>query len=295
MNRLVVLAVVLGGTFAHAQRYKRTTTDAGSLCVAWAHRDFTYRLDAAGSLRTPGHTEIEAIEASFASWQAVSDTCSDFRFIRGADIERPKVGANSASTNVLTFREVDCGDVVPSQDPCLDDGSCATEYGCWDHKLGTIALTTVHYDSKTAVISDADIEFNSATFLFTTVDSPPCQFGKEKPDCVAYDLQNTATHEIGHVVGLDHVLAPTSTMEEDATTGETGKRVIDPGTALGFCLTYPKGEPPTPCDEFQQVKTKVLGQTVGSFGCNCTDTSAGALALTMGPLGLLLRRRNRIH
>ncbi len=43
----------------------------------------TYRVDAAGSTRTPGDAEFTAIDQAFAAWQAVSDGCSDFRFERG--------------------------------------------------------------------------------------------------------------------------------------------------------------------------------------------------------------------
>ena len=58
------------------------------------------------------------------------------------------------------------------------------------------------------------------------------------------------THELGHVVGLDHdFTTPGSTMEATAPEGETHKRIIDVGSALGFCSAYPRGLPPTQCGE----------------------------------------------
>ena len=250
-----------------------TTTDGVAFCVTWSRRDFTYHVDAAGSLRTPGDTEFDAIDAAFGTWQTLSSSrnCSDFTFTRGARITNPVVGQSSSSTNVVTFREVDCGSVVPMNDPCLaDDGACGNLYKCWDHTPGTIALTTVTYSTKTGVATDADIELNAFEFLMTAVDSPPCQEGHEDVTCVDYDIQNTMTHEIGHVVGFAHMLDdPNSLMYPTAPMGETSKRVIDEGTATGFCTTYPKGQPPLPCDEQLILQRKIIATTV------CGSTGAG--------------------
>ena len=51
------------------------------------------------------------------------------------------------------------------------------------------------------------------------------------------------------MVGLDHVDVPGSTMEPTAPPGETHKRIIDVGSAAGFCDAYPRGLPPTQCGE----------------------------------------------
>jgi hypothetical protein len=54
----------------------------------------------------------------------------------------------------------------------------------------------------------------------------------------AYDLQNTATHEFGHVYGLGHVSSPFNTMAPTASTGETYKRSLAPGDAAGIRAIY---------------------------------------------------------
>jgi hypothetical protein len=81
------------------------------------------------------------------------------------------------------------------------------------------------------------------------------------------------THEIGHAMGLDHVFEPLATMEATAPLGETHKRIIDMGTAAGFCDTYPRGLPPTQCTEFGVSSKKLSAQSAGT-GC---AAASGAL------------------
>jgi matrixin len=296
-----LVALVLCAPGAQAQRYQRTLVPGLPYCVLWPGRDYVYRLDAAGSRRTPGDSEFAALEAAFASWRAVSATCSDFTFTRGPDIQNPRVGyvRNSqdpnANENVITFREVDCNDIVPPDDPCIESDTCANTYACWDHGAAVIALTTTTFVFRTAYILDADVEFNASVngrgFFFTTVDSPMCE-GAQATDCVVTDVQNTATHEFGHVVGLDHVFEIGSTMEPTAPPGETHKRIIDAGSAAGFCQAYPRGLPPTQCVGTEPGRHfQAVSQGPG-VGCGAAPE---VLFPTAGLLGLLAlgRRRKR--
>ncbi len=288
----VLLVALLASAAAYAQPFRRTVasmTDETTLCVTWADRNFDYRVDQDGSQQTPGETEFTAIDSSFASWQAISDTCSDFRFIRGQRIANGKVGKGTETENLVVFREASCRDAVPPSDTCLSDGSCANVHRCWDHSDGTIGLTTVTYSTRTGVAIDADIELNASGFLFTTISSPPCEAGREDVTCVAYDVQNTLTHEIGHAVGFDHVEDPSSTMAPTAPVGETSKRVIDVGTAAGFCQTYPRGQPPLPCDELAVLRSRIIARNTGTFGLSCV-ASASAASPALMLMGLLLMR-----
>ncbi len=298
---LALATLALVAPEVRAQTYLRTIVPQRPFCVVWGTREFVYRLDAAGSQRTPGDTEFAALEASFSSWRALSSTCSDFAFTRGPDIHNPKVGYDrenrNNNENVVTFREADCNDVVEPEDPCIEADTCPAVYGCWEHGGAVIGLTTTTFSYRNGYILDADIEFNAAGpgrgFLFTTIDSPPCE-GMPSTDCVATDLQNTATHEIGHVVGLDHVEVPGSTMESTAPPGETHKRIIDVGSAAGFCDAYPRGLPPTQCGEsadtgrhFQAVSR---GPGLPGLGCG---SAPGALLPAAALLGILTFRRRR--
>ena len=224
---------------------------------------------------------------------------------------QPRAGMDCTNHNVLAFYERACWEVVPDGDPCYDAEatqgdpySCNSKYRCWDGSEGTIALTSAFHSTLTGQIFDADIEFNASpasdgtSFLFTTVNSPRCDATSPDISCVANDIQNTLTHEIGHVIGLDHTEAVGSTMEATAPVGETKKRIIDYGTALGFCSIYPRGQAtPVTCGEPPLVTTQMIGNGTPSlssiFGCQQVPSSA-ALPL-FGLAGLLaaalLRRR----
>jgi uncharacterized protein (TIGR03382 family) len=296
------LAIVLLSGLASAQDYIRTPVPGrdgeSPLCITWNKRDFTYVVDSAGSSRTPGDSEFFAIDAAFASWQAVSDTCSDFQFIRGDRVPKVQIGRGTETANSIVFRETACRTAAPPSDPCQADGSCANTYACWDHSDFTIALTTTTFSVKTGAIYDADIELNAAPhvdstfFLFTTISSPPCEEGKEAVTCVSSDIQNTVTHEIGHAVGFDHVENPGSTMEATAPVGETQKRIIDFGTSRGFCTTYPRGQPPVPCDDLAQLRRTIDARgsgTAGLPGCNCGAAPSELAVFGLALLGLLRR------
>jgi hypothetical protein len=296
----LVLGVLAAAPVARAQfDYKRTEVPGQSLCLAWPIREYVYHLDPAGNPWTPGDTELAAIEAAFDSWRALAAGCTDYVFTRGPDLANPQVGYDQdhpdRNQNVVTFRQRACYEVVPEGDACLEDGSCSNAYGCWEHGFATIALTTTTFSFKTGYALDADIELNAAAsegapgFLFTTVGGPPCM-GDFSAGCVITDIQNTMTHEIGHVVGLDHVFSALSTMEATAPAGETHKRIIDAGTGAGFCRTYPRGLPPAPCGEPPVTSQHLAAQSAGT-GCGAAPGAwLGALGLAAW---LVLPRRRQ--
>jgi hypothetical protein len=177
MPRLCVALVVGLAATAQAQGYERTRAEGADppTCVWWESRRYEYRVDAAADDAT-----ASAIDAAFASWQAVADGCADFTFVQGPRVAAPQVGVGTADDNVVTFRRRACRDVVPAGDGCLATNACANAYACWDHSALTLALTTATYARRTGVISDADVELNAAPkpsggcFVFTTVSAPPC-------------------------------------------------------------------------------------------------------------------------
>jgi hypothetical protein len=189
----------------------------------------------------------------------------------------------SSNINVVLFRQTTCN--VPSTDPCHTNNDCGNTYDCWEHGPSTIALTTTTYDKNTGRILDADLELNAAQFKFTTVDSPSCPLsGSTAYTCVAADVQNTATHEFGHSLGLDHTLytdpqdGKPSTMSPTAPTGDLTKRRVDSGSHKFVCDVYPKGQAAQDC-----IKTS---------GCSAAP---GGPMLVLALLGLRMLRGRRAH
>jgi hypothetical protein len=300
------LALAAAGA-ASAQPYKRTPMKNADLCIYWQDRQYTYQLAQAGYSQLSFSSMEAAVQASFATWQTLSQSCSGYQFNEGPTVANAQVGYDpfGQNSNVVIFRESACANVVPPGDPCLavaNNGptSCNNMYSCWDYPEEIIALTTVTYDVDAGIIYDADIEINAGpdgtgvNRLFTVVSSPQCTMGNVSTNCVATDLQNTLTHEIGHVIGLAHVDGGNSTMFATANIGETAKRVIDFGTGSGFCGIYPANGPSTPSCDLSTQAEAITATNQGTPQVACTLSGGGASLWSWAGVGLcalMLRRR----
>ncbi len=287
----LLLLVVLSAN----EPFVRTTTDDSSKshCLYWkADTLIEWRLNANGNPETPGETEHDALAKAFATWQAQFDACGSLRFKEGPRTATALEGffRDGNDENVVMFRQDVCkAPKVPTNDPCLKDGSCGNKYDCWDYTSAALAITTTSFEPASGKILDADIEFNTPNFTFTTVDAPPC-VGVFNFSCVASDIQNTATHEIGHMIGLSHSGAMSSTMFASASPGELNKRTLDDGSKNFVCLNYPKGKASLDCRIFP------VSSTLGNVGAGCSSTEGtpgvGFSILALASLLLLRKRTN---
>jgi hypothetical protein len=282
---LLIASLVTGQAYA---RSRATEGDTSTQCLWWKERSvIRWQQSTLGNSETPGESEFTAIEASFGAWQDALTGCGSLTFEQGprSASRKAEYRERSANENLVLFRERRCSDVAPRQDPCFSDGSCGNAYDCWQFSDGAIGITTTSFDPRTGRILDSDIELNAPSYIFTTVDSPPCVRGAESLSCVATDIRNTMTHEIGHLLGLAHIDVATSTMAPRAVTGETIKRTIDPGSRRFVCEVYAAGQPSKTCF------TLALGteeSPVPKTGCAAVPVAPWcALALA------LLRRRRR--
>lgn len=264
---------------ALAQGYLRTRVPDREACLFWPDRRVALVAQEAGSARTPGETEFSALEAAVEGWARLSRRCSDVALGVTGRSRSTTVGylQGGQNENLVLYRETRCEDVVPPDDGCQADGACGNGWNCWDHGEGILALTTTTYNVRTGALVDADVEMNAAPYLFTTVSSPACAEGQDATTCVSTDVQNTLTHELGHLLGFDHVEEPTSTMAATAPPGELSKRVIDPDTATGFCVAYPAGLPTPPCNG--PAVARIVAQSRGSPGCSAVGGEGAAWLL----------------
>jgi hypothetical protein len=283
----VLLLSLLGPTdpYVRSRVDTGTANDPNAHCFWWqGGSTFTYHQNVEGNPLTTGETEFTAVRRAFDSWQSAMDECGSLKVVEGARVTSRDVGYDqtegAVNENLVLFRESRCHDVAPSSDPCWAEGFCGNKFDCWWYAAGTIALTTSTYDTHTGKLYDSDVELNSAAFYFTTVDSPTCPAKPYTQNCVAYDVQNTMTHEVGHVFGLDHTDAAGSVMNPTAPAGETQKRTLDSGSRSFLCAAYPKGKSAVDC-------------VAKPSGCSAAGMGGAELLGGAGALGLLLLRQRR--
>ena len=255
--------------------------------------------DAAGTTAIAGNGEFAIIDASIAAWNDGAASCSYLQIIteprKASEVGRDNV-------NLIKFRDTTWGRPATDKDPAR----------LYPHEAA--GITTVIYiddakNSRDGAIIDADIEINGVDFAITA-DSQPTN-GRDSV------LQNTLTHELGHLQGLEHtcrvgndpertngagnpvplcsdiqglpstparqaILA--ATMYNFQSPGETSKETLSDDDIAAICAVYPTAKDPGTCVH------------VGSTGGGCCSASRladrpGVSFLLAGTVLLLMRRR----
>ncbi len=143
----------------------------------------------------------------------------------------------------------------------LADNWCPPEtVGTPDCRAAAALAITSVFAKTWGEIVDADIEVNGVNFVWGDLLGSTAAAGSQ-------DLQNALTHELGHLIGLDHtcLLDPkpdpvlddaglvvplcisaseavrATTMFASADPGDTTKRDLDPDDQRAVCETYPRG------------------------------------------------------
>jgi len=207
-----------------------------------------------------------AIRNSLQAWNGVE--CPHPRLVEGGAVQGvpPFEGSPPKQTgnNLLIFE---------------DD----TAWAVGDGKTpGVIALTTILYDTRTGAVGSFAMEFNDGAFRFGTDGNPRDM-----------DLQNTMTHELGHVLALDHstedcqrpIGAPT--MCFSAPSGETAKRTLEQDDRKGLCSLYQQ--------RWNDEATCGSEEDDSSGGCSATSRSTGPWPLLSAAALLLSWWRRRWH
>jgi hypothetical protein len=169
-----------------------------------------------------------------------------------------------------------------------------------------LALTLTHFSVGTGEILDADIIINVAGFRFEEVSDPlSCRLQPR-----TFDLRNTLVHEIGHLIGFDHVNLDDATMFGNADACEIQKRDLAQDDIDGVCTVYPTGAEARACRPvadytpsnaidplpYRNQCDRRVQVDQGGGGCSCTaGKQGGALGwtglLVLGWLGWLSGRR----
>lgn len=119
------------------------------------------------------------------------------------------------------------------------DGNNAISFGNYYLDPDIIAACTAWYNPATKQIVEFDIVFETD---YTWGDAGPTN-ETEPGDPNIMDLQNIATHELGHAVGLADVYEDTCsevTMYGYSIEGETKKRTLEEPDVIGILELYPE-------------------------------------------------------
>ena len=203
-----------------AQAWEQTMTcgDNGYACgqyapkpTAWETPCVVFHLNERGTQQMDFEDVEQTVKKSVQAWihPEISSLMPHFSGLTDED----RIGFNpyiSENTNIIVFRDDD-----------------------WQDSRSMMALTTVTHHNETGYIYDADIEINTTNWNFGIVESP---------DDPIVDLENTLTHEMGHVFGLAHSGDVDATMFAFAAEGVTDLRTLESDDLAAISTIYPPSD-----------------------------------------------------
>jgi hypothetical protein len=124
------------------------------------------------------------------------------------------------------FRSIYDGTTSQTGNDTAPDGVNLMKWGSLDS--GVLGTTSDWYIPSTNEIVESDIVFNNTPGTWSTSGDP-----------AKFDLQSTATHEAGHVVGIGHSDNPWATMWPTSAPGETFTRTLHGDDIRAAAAIYP--------------------------------------------------------
>ncbi len=279
--------------------------------------------NSAGTSQLPFDGVLGAIDGAAAAWTQGAASCSYMQVMQSPP-EPTEAGYDAV--NVVIFRDTPC---------TCDDGSGATHMAWCRPAHGTdaqkcydptaTALTTVTFvknaGSDLGRILDTDVEINTSNYTMAIDCDTQCMSNGPTGQIVQ-DLQNTLTHEFGHVLGLDHTCwvqsttAPTQPTDGDGNLvppcqptaalpdtvisatmypyqapEEVSKRVPKPDDIAGVCAGYAKANDPKLCEPESLATSSGCSATVA--GSSHASPRAMLVLLGIGAMLWTGRRRRR--
>lgn len=98
-------------------------------------------------------------------------------------------------------------------------------YGGWSWDASLAAVTFRYYSTSDGHLLDADVVFNGERYAWSIGGA-------------GYDIENSATHEVGHFSGLGHSGDSEATMYSRTLAGETKKRSLSGDDLAGLDALY---------------------------------------------------------
>ena len=241
---------------AYPPGYVRTGPTKAGHYLFWESGCVFITPDAGGTKEVAGDAEFQVIKDAIDTWNTGIASCSYMEIV--LQPKQPlEVGRDNV--NLIKFRDSSWCRPATKDDPAR----------C--HPSSAAGITTATYvddaaSGRDGAIVDADIELNGVDFSIglngQTTGTEPC----------LSELRNTLTHELGHLLGLEHTCLAggdpprvddkgnavpscqnATTDQQNATMynfqecGEMKKETLEPDDIAGACGIYPKSEAPGTC------------------------------------------------
>jgi hypothetical protein len=227
LRALPLAGLILLVWFPAAAFISLSTSTTDPMSVSWdldetilslpnvAGGEVLYQVNSLGSDDISDGSDLAAVESAFRHWEGIPRS----RIAFSRDVDTTLEVANDDGVNVVYWAE----------------GSKTTILGNKNFRVeGFIGLTVIVNDTtgpSTGLLRNADIVLNGNELIWTT--------DPASADPNAYDAEEILTHEVGHIVGLDHSGVLGSTMGFRGAPGEVRRRTLDLDDMHGASSVYP--------------------------------------------------------
>jgi hypothetical protein len=238
--------------------YVRTGPTKAGKYLYWESGCVFLTIDDAGTKEIAGEAEFAIIDNAIRTWNTASESCS---YLQLVSVGRRAMETGRDNVNLIKFRDQSWCRPASDDDPAR----------C--HPEAAAGITTATYvddpsSDRDGAIVDADVELNGVSFSIgvngQTLGTSPC----------LSELQNTLTHELGHLIGVEHTCRATgdpdrvddqgrpvpscqstsdptiteATMYNFQECGEVKKETLEPDDIAGLCGIYPAANDPGTCE-----------------------------------------------
>ncbi|MDB4965535.1 MAG: peptidase and matrixin and adamalysin [Myxococcales bacterium] len=298
------LLLTTAATTAYA--FVRSRTEKG-VAVHWSGGCAFIQPDLSGSPDLPADQLFAIVQKSIANWQ---DAVGGGAYLKLMYQAPATLEAHLDGINTVKFRS----------DRWCHPNDAQQNNVCYS--ASAAGITTVFFvqdgSDKAGTILDADIELNDINFTFAVLPTT----AMPRAGTQLADLENTLTHELGHLQGLDHTCKDSATPAQEvdefgntppdcdklfllpiadqqrlknatmynfAQPNETGKRSPEADDVAGIVDAYPPASDPGTCAQVNIDDYKTHGCSISGRA----PRSLAGIAVLLGALVALVARRRR--